>query len=153
ASSSLRSFATWAATTRRLCSSSRTFPAVARVALPRGSRKLRAKPGFTVTRSPASPRPETDSRRISFTPSMPRTSQPLSGVGEERELARPLDRDRERPLVAGAVSGDPARDHLARLRHEEAQRLLVLVVDRKRRVRAEAADLPPDEAALALLAA
>jgi len=84
---------------------------------------------------------------------MARASEPLAGERQQGELARALDRDRERSLVAGAVARDAARDHLARLGDEQAQRLLVLVVDREPRIGAEAADLAADEAALALLPA
>src|SRR5262245_20658811 len=57
-------------------------------------------------------------------------SEPLARVGQERELARALDRDGERALVPRAVPGDAPGGHLAGRGDEEPQGRRVLVLDR-----------------------
>src|SRR5262249_46455454 len=71
------------------------------------------------------------------------------GEGQERDLARALDRERHLALVQGAVAADAARDDLAALADEVLERLRVLVVDDQRLVGAVAADALPAEAAAA----
>src|SRR5258706_13007372 len=73
-------------------------------------------------------------------------------IGNQRELARALDRRLQFALVHGAGAGDAARQDLAALGHERSQQLDVLVVDIVDLVRAELADLPAPKhrAALAL---
>src|SRR5437868_486530 len=75
----------------------------------------------------------------------------LSGHGErhERDHARTLHGRGDLALVLRAVPRDAARDDLPAVRDEVLQRLRVLVIDTHVRVGAEAADLPPREAALA----
>jgi hypothetical protein len=53
----------------------------------------------------------------------------LVGIRQEREVARPLDRDRELPLVEGARARDAARHDLAGLGDVRLERRQVLVVD------------------------
>src|SRR5207245_3095728 len=50
-------------------------------------------------------------------------------VGQQRQLARPLDRGRELSLVPRAHSRQPARENLAALGQEPAERAVVLVVE------------------------
>src|SRR5262245_11341969 len=76
-----------------------------------------------------------------------------SGVGQERNCARPLDGERESALMPGAVAGDAARNDLAAFGEEVPERARVLVVDEHRLVGAEATDLPPPHAAAAEAAA
>src|SRR4051794_11502322 len=63
------------------------------------------------------------------------------GVRQQRDGARPLDRERQLALVPGAVAGDAARDDLAALAQEAAEDARVLVVDQHLLVGAEAAHL------------
>src|SRR5690242_21390466 len=105
-------------------------------------RKLRAKPSFTFTTSPSSPRLATFSMRITC---MAACSSMQVRVGQEREEARALDRFRELPLVAGRRPGDARRDDLARLVHEVLEDLDVLVVDPLDLFRGEAAELAAAE--------
>src|SRR5687768_18389245 len=78
----------------------------------------------------------------------------ISGVGQERQLARPHDRHPQPALVLRAGAGNPPRQHLASLGDEAAQQLDVLVVDVVDLVRAELADLaaPEKSAASTLIA-
>jgi len=73
-------------------------------------------------------------------------------VREQCDLPRPLDRTRELPLVLRARAGHAAREHLALLRDEPEEPLLVLVVDLVDLVLAEPAELavpfPPCHRAL-----
>src|SRR5487761_2659102 len=62
------------------------------------------------------------------------------GEGQERDVARPLDRDSHLALVTRAVPADAAGDDLAALADEVLQRLRVLVVDDRGLVRAVLAD-------------
>src|SRR6185295_4401904 len=71
-------------------------------------------------------------------------------VGNERELARALERGLQLPLVHRARARDPARQDLAALRHERPEQLHVLVVDVVDLVRAELADLAAAEHRTAL---
>src|SRR2546430_2644336 len=50
-------------------------------------------------------------------------------VGQQRQLARPLDRGRELSLVPRAHARQPARQNLAALRQEPPQRAVVFVVE------------------------
>src|SRR6185437_1081681 len=84
---------------------------VARVALPSGSRKLRPNPDFTFTRSPMLPRLATFCSRMTSIA----LASVLIGVGQQRQEARALDRDRELTLIEGLRAGDAARDDLAGL--------------------------------------
>src|SRR5438445_3030257 len=65
--------------------------------------------------------------------------------GQERDVARPLDGERELALVLGAGAEHPPGQDLAPLGHEPREQLHVLVVDVVDLVRAELADLPPAE--------
>src|SRR5690606_19465 len=62
---------------------------------------------------------------------------------QERDVARTLDRERERPLMLGAGARDTPGHDLAALGDEVLQALRVLVVDRQRLVGAEAAASAP----------
>src|SRR5205807_2685674 len=61
----------------------------------------------------------------------------VSGVGKQGKLSRALDRDRQHPLVTGAVSRHPARQDLAPLGDKPAQPGNVLVVDERGFLRAK----------------
>src|SRR3954449_5527909 len=63
------------------------------------------------------------------------------GVGQQRELARVLHRDRDVTLVLDAVAGDPTRADLAAVGDELAEQRGVLVVDAGRLLLAELANL------------
>jgi hypothetical protein len=63
---------------------------------------------------------------------------------QERDVPAPLDGNGDLPLVAGAVAGDAAGEDLAALGDEKLQGLEVLVVDERRLIDAEPADLPSD---------
>src|SRR5207249_1892281 len=65
---------------------------------------------------------------------------------QQRHRARPLDGERQLPLVARAVAGDAAREDLAPLGEEGPEHARVFVVDQHALVGAEAADLPPPHA-------
>src|SRR5260221_14502348 len=69
----------------------------------------------------------------------------LDQVGQERQIARPLDRAGELALLLGGDRGDPARHDLAPLGNEALQQLHVLVVDLGRIRARERAGLPPPE--------
>src|SRR2546426_4190035 len=56
-------------------------------------------------------------------------AQVLCGVGEEREVARPLDRAGERALVLGTGAGPAPRFDAATVGDEAAEEVDVLVVD------------------------
>ena len=114
---------------------------MARLALPCGIRKLRAKPSFTLTTSPRLPRLATFSMRITC---MSRSSVQV-GVRQQREEARALDRGRQLALVARGGAGDARRDDLAVLVDEVLQQLDVLVVDPLDLLGGEAAELAAAE--------
>src|SRR5262245_573441 len=124
----------------------RRFFGFASTASPRGRRKLRAYPGFTRTTSPILPRFGTSSRRITWT-GIGISSRVGRGVRQKRDRPCPLDGERQRALVAGAIAGDAARDELPALAQEVPERARVLVVDQHLLVGAEAADLPTAHAA------
>src|SRR3954467_10610889 len=63
------------------------------------------------------------------------------GVGQQRELAGVLDRERDVPLVLDAVAGDPTGADLAAVGDELAEQRGVLVVDAGRLLLAELANL------------
>src|SRR5205807_8105887 len=65
----------------------------------------------------------------------------VSGVGKQGELARAFDRDRQHPLVPGAVSRHPARQDLAPLGDKPAQPGNVFVVDKRGLLSAKRTDL------------
>src|SRR5215213_11166445 len=69
----------------------------------------------------------------------------IRGVRQQRQLARPHDRDTQPALMLRAGAGNPPRQHLAALGNEAAQQLDVLVVDVVDLVRAELADLAAAE--------
>src|SRR4051812_10381506 len=108
----------WASKTLRLDS-------VARRALERGSRKLRANPSFTLTTSPREPRRSTRSSRTTFMGPSPL----LHDVGEQRQEAGALDGLGQLALLLAGHGGDPRGDDLAALGDVALQQLDVLVVD------------------------
>src|SRR6478672_10704285 len=89
--------------------------------------------------SPGAPRPVTSWVRMSFMSSAPSASG--GRVGQQRDLAGVLDRDRDVPLVLDAVAGDPTRADLAAVGDELAEERGVLVVDAGRLLLAELANL------------
>src|ERR1051326_1189830 len=110
------------------------FSSVARNALPRGNRTLRAKPSLTRTTSPIWPRRATRSSRITSISASP---SPLDRaladhVGQQPEETGAFDRLGELTLALGRDSGDAARHNLAALGDEPLQQLDVLVVDLRR---------------------
>src|SRR6185312_15713601 len=117
------------------------FSLVARRAFFFGSRKLRAKPGFTRTTSPIWPRRSMRSSRMTST--IARLL--LHEVGQEGEEAGALDRLGELALLLRGDRGDAARHDLAALRQEALQQLHVLVVDLRRVGAGEGAGLAPPE--------
>src|SRR5271170_5772583 len=102
------------------------FSAVARNALPRGKRKLRAKPSFTRTTSPICPSRGIRSSRITSILVSPRSAD---HVRKQPKKTRALDRLSELALLLCRNRGDAARHDLAALGHEPLQQLGVLVVD------------------------
>src|SRR5271168_283982 len=101
---------------------------LARIAFFCGSRKLRAKPGFTFTISPICPSFSTRWSRISSTAAM--VALPSGeDVGQQRQEAGALDRLRQFALLAGGDGGDAAGHDLAPFREEAGQQANVLVVD------------------------
>src|ERR1700749_4801132 len=103
---------------------------VARSAFFCGSRKLRAKPGFTFTTSPIWPSLGTRSSRMTFIGMIP--SSLGDQVGQEAQETGALDRLGELTLLLGRHRRDAAWHDLAALRHEALQQLDVLVVDLRR---------------------
>src|ERR1700755_2177908 len=103
---------------------------VARRAFFCGSRKLRAKPGFTFTTSPIWPSFGTRSSRMTFIGMI--KSSLRDQVRQERQEAGALDRLGELALLLGRDRGDAARHDLAALRDEALQQAHVLVVDLRR---------------------
>src|SRR5262245_54454564 len=99
---------------------------VARKAFFCGSRKLRAKPGFTFTTSPIWPSLGTRSSRMTF---IGMAASLGDQVGQEAQEAGALDRLRELALLLGRHRRDTARHDLAALRNEALQQPHVLVVD------------------------
>src|SRR6185312_16488334 len=115
---------------------SATRPGVATSASLRGSRKLRAYPRATLT---------TSLRRPTFSTSLSRMISIVLArdVGQQRDLAGPLHRDRDLPLMAAARARDAAVTDLALLRDVAPQLVDVLVVDLPHLVLAEVAALAP----------
>src|SRR5580704_16150758 len=116
------------------------FSSVARSALPRGKRKLRAKPSLTRTTSPIWPSLATRSSKItsiSTSPLRPPPSNRGRDVGlssadhvrQKPEEARTLDRLGELTLLLRRDRRDAARHDFAALRDEALQQLDVLVID------------------------
>src|SRR3954452_1452848 len=99
--------------------------------------------------SPGAPRLGTSAVRMSFIVGVLRCTEVRSrarsaggrGVGQQRDLAGVLDRDRDVTLVLTAVAGDPARPDLAAVGDELPQQAGVLVVDVLGLVLAECAHL------------
>src|SRR5579862_8938205 len=119
------------------------FSSVARSALPRGNRKLRAKPSLTRTTSPIWPSLATRSSKITSISTSPLRPPPfyrgrdvgLSSADHVRQKpkeARTLDRLRKLTLLFRRDRRDAARNDLAALRHEALQQLDVLVIDLRR---------------------
>src|SRR5258706_12193022 len=117
----------------RLCASSCDFCVrkysrlafVARRAFFLGRRKLRAKPSLTFTSSPIWPSFSTRSSKITCISGFPSAQH----VGQQRHIARALDRLRKQALLARRDGGDAAWHDLAALGDEALQQLHVLVVD------------------------
>src|SRR5437762_10284576 len=99
---------------------------VARSAFFCGSRKLRAKPGFTFTTSPIWPSLGTRSSRMTF---IGMASSSGDQVGQEPQEAGALDRLGELALLLGRHRRYAARHDLAALGNEALQQAHVLVVD------------------------
>src|SRR5580693_4795992 len=119
------------------------FSSVARSALPRGNRKLRAKPSLTRTTSPIWPSLATRSSKITSISTSPLRPPPLHRgrdvglssadyVGQKPKEARTLDRLGELTLFLRRDRRDAARHDLAALRYEALQQLDVLVIDLRR---------------------
>src|SRR6202030_4639642 len=100
------------------------FSSVARNALPRGNRKLRAKPSFTRTTSPIWPSREIRSRRMTSI-----SASSADHVGQQAQKTRALDRLSELTLLLCRHRGDAARHDLAALGNETLQEFDVLVID------------------------
>jgi len=64
-------------------------------------------------------------------------------VGQEGDVASPLDGYSDHPLMLGTVSGNPAGDDLASLRCEQPQSPRVLIVNHQAAVCTVATNLPP----------
>jgi hypothetical protein len=73
-----------------------------------------------------------------------RASLFLARKRQERDVSAPLHRDGDLALMPRAVAGDASGKDLATLGDEESERLDVLVINERRLVNAEAADLFPD---------
>src|SRR5690606_34691473 len=100
------------------------FADVARRALSRGRRKLRAKPSLTDTTSPMAPRFSTRSSRTTFIL--------LHHVGQEGQIAGALDGLGQFTLLLLGDGRDARRDDLAAFADVALQQLDVLVVDLRR---------------------
>src|SRR5690606_39893351 len=98
--------------------------AVARRALSRGRRKLRAKPSLTVTTSPMAPRFSTRSSRTTFIL--------LHHVGQEGQIAGALDGLGQFALLLLRDGGDARGHDLAAFGDVTLEQLHVLVVDLRR---------------------
>src|SRR3984957_6242434 len=116
------------------------FSSVARSALPRGNRKLRAKPSLMRTTSPIWPSLATRSSKITSIATSPLRPPPLHRgrdvglsladyVRQKPKEARTLDRLGKLTLLFRRNCGNAARHDLAALRHEALQQLDVLVID------------------------
>src|SRR5580692_12034530 len=104
------------------------FSSVARSALPRGNRKLRAKPSLTRTTSPIWPSLPTRSSKITSISKSP--ERPLADyVRQQAKEARPLDCLGKFALFLRRNRGNSARNDFAAFRHEPLQQLDVLVID------------------------
>src|SRR3984957_18379662 len=110
------------------------FSSVARSALPRGKRKLRAKPSLTRTTSPIWPSLATRSSKITSISTSPLRPPPLNRgrdvglssadhVRQKPEEACTLERVGELPLLLRRARGDAARHDFAALRDEALQQL------------------------------
>src|SRR6202158_565354 len=108
------------------------FSSVARSALPRGNRKLRAKPSLTRTTSPIWPSLPTRSSKITSISTSPLRPPPLHRgrdvglsspdyIRQQPKKARTLDRLGELPLLFRRDRRDAARHDLAALRHEGSE--------------------------------
>src|ERR1700692_2795252 len=119
------------------------FSSVARNALPRGNRKLRAKPSLTRTTSPIWPSLATRSSKITSISTSPLRPPPLNRgrdvglssadhVRQKPKEACTLDRLGELTLLLRRDRRDAARNDFAALRDETLQQLDVLVIDLRR---------------------
>src|SRR5690606_1554685 len=106
---------------------------VARRALSRGRRKLRAKPSLTVTTSPMAPRFSTRSSRTTFIL--------LHHVRQEGQVASALDGLGQFALLLGGNGGDARGHDLAAFGNVTLKQLHVLVVDLRCVGAREGADL------------
>src|SRR5439155_3922176 len=98
----------------------------------------------TFTTSPRRPTLSMSWRRMTSISGAP---LPIGHVGEQRHLARALDRDRHLALVAPAGSRNASRTDLPALGDVTAQLVHILVVDLLHLVLAEEAGLPTDRSA------
>src|SRR5271169_2108767 len=135
ASSSLTCSA--ASSSARRAANSATLASVARLALPCGIRKLRAKPFFTLTTSPNWPRFTTFSIRITCMV----CSLVQIGVRQQGQEARALDGGTQLALVARLCASDARRDDLAVFGDELLKDVQVLVIHFRDLLCGEAAEL------------
>src|SRR3546814_858937 len=117
------------------------FASLARSALPRGKRKLRAKPSFTVTTSPMWPSFSTRSSRMicMVPPSL------FHDEGQEADVTRTLDRLRQLALLLAGNGRDARRNDFAALGDEALKQANVLVINAGRILAGEGAALAPTE--------
>src|SRR5207249_8088585 len=139
ASAAARSRLSRSARWRRMCSACLRAPLVTPRARLRGSRKFRAYPGATSTRSPLWPRESTSAFRITFTGPRPSSDD----VRQQRDLAGVLDRRGDVALVAGAGARHAPRSDLAAIRDVLPQDGEILEVDVLDPLLAEVTDLLP----------
>src|SRR5215207_5214664 len=120
----LRRSAFFASSTARWVSNFTLLASVARSALPRRSRKLRAKPSFTLTTWPKLPSLATRSRRMIsiFQFSL------LQDVGKQAQEAGALDGLGELALLLGGDRRDAAWHDLATLGNIALQKAHILVI-------------------------
>src|SRR6185369_10519423 len=140
-SASWRRFRLFASICARCASKRFLFSSVARRAFLVGSRKLRAKPGFTFTTSPIWPRRSIRSRRM--TSMFPFSL--LNHVRQQAEEAGALDGLGQNALLLRRDRGDAGRHDLAALGDEPAQQTDVLVIDLRRVIARERAGLAAAE--------
>src|SRR5512143_2929890 len=126
-----------ASSSARRAAKSATLCSVARLALPCGIRKLRAKPFFTLTTSPSWPRLITFSIRITC---MVYSLVQIS-VRQQSQEARALHGNAQLTLEARLGTGDASRDQLAVLGDHFLQDVQVLVIHFRDLFGGEAAEL------------
>src|SRR5690606_6154299 len=93
-----------------------------------GSRKLRAKPSFTLTTSPIWPSFSTRSRSTTCIVQSPFRAL-ADDIGKERKETRALDGTGEFTLLLGRHGRDTGRNDLAALGNIALQKLHILVID------------------------